>query len=29
MHRPPEIHRARLLPGLFFDVAAIFRAARG
>jgi Uma2 family endonuclease len=27
--RPPEIHRPRLLPGLSFDVAAVFRAARG
>ena len=27
--RPPEIHRPRLLPDLAFDVAAVFRAARG
>ena len=27
--RPPEIHCPRLLPDLAFDVAAVFRAARG
>ena len=27
--RPPELYRSRVLPDLSFDVAAVFRAARG